>query len=378
MKNIIATINVAFVLLPMTFSSAVGAASVSAKEVAGGRLSWFKSVAINPTGAPRTLSEARSPSENEKDIITGAQRLLEKDGLLGLLLLENGRIVFEGYREPAQASTPLLGYSMSKSVTSLVVGQAVCDGLLRLENQAQSYIPEFEGMVYGTATLLQLLTMSSGAPRAGPSGWQRSQSGQDILRGRITMFDGIREFGGPQTGTFSPMKPGDEFAYKNNDTNALSVILNSVLKESFSKYFESTIWRAVGAESKAYWNVDKDGLFGGWAGFHATLRDWGRIGLYVSDKYRSNEDDCFSKYVKSATTPRVKNVLKLGGVSFASYGYQFWTENRHTSPKSFWMIGYAGQRMGINPDRGRIMVVVSHKTDPQEESYRLFSAWEKQ
>jgi CubicO group peptidase (beta-lactamase class C family) len=364
--------------LVVAYTAAAEAASVAPREVTGGRLAKFKSVAINPSGKTRTLVVSQTVSPAEAEIVAESGRILNQHAALAILLLDGNRIVFEAYKKPANGTTSLLGYSMSKSVTSLVVGRALCDGAIRsLDHPSKSYVPALNGTVYADATVRHLLMMASGAPRSDAAGWQRNQMGQDILHGRISMLEAVREFGEAQKGFFSPVKPGDEFAYKNNDTNALTLVVEAALKKPFTRYFEETIWHDVGAESQAHWNLDKEGHFAGWVGLHATLRDWGRLAIYILEQSRITSQSCFSSYLKDATSSKIRNTLKLTGQSFGAYGYQFWTDNRYNSGKSFWMMGFAGQRVGINPDTGRVLVLFAHRSDFSIEVYRLFDSWQR-
>ena len=88
-------------------------------------------------------------------------------GALTLLLLDRGKILFEGYKSPATDQTAQHSQSMSKSLTAYMVGILLCDGRIRsLGDRAEAYVPQLKGTVYGDATIKQLLMMSSGAAPA--------------------------------------------------------------------------------------------------------------------------------------------------------------------------------------------------------------------
>ena len=79
---------------------------------------------------------------------------------LALVVIHNGRIVREFYGPETDASTTLISWSMAKSITQALVGMAVGDGLLSIEDD--HLFPEWEHDERAHITLGHLLNMSSG------------------------------------------------------------------------------------------------------------------------------------------------------------------------------------------------------------------------
>ena len=130
-------------------------------------LSKFKNVyPIQPSGLPRPLPLATSSSFKQRLLIQNANRIFDSNPTLAILLVEKGEIIFERYHPQVGPKTPLLGYSMSKSLAALNMGRIHCSGLLPdLDRKAKSYDDRLEGTQYGEATVRQLLMMASGATR---------------------------------------------------------------------------------------------------------------------------------------------------------------------------------------------------------------------
>jgi hypothetical protein len=84
---------------------------------------------------------------------------------LALVVVHNGRVVREMYGPETDAATTLISWSMAKSITQALVGMAVGDGLLSIEDD--HLFPEWENDDRATITLGNLLNMVSGA-----SAWQ--------------------------------------------------------------------------------------------------------------------------------------------------------------------------------------------------------------
>jgi len=75
------------------------------------------------------------------------------------------------------------------------------------------------------------------------------------------------------------------------------------------------------------------------------------------------------------TKPQIVNNSKVAS-NFKSYGYQTWVrslENR----SSYWWVGYGGQRIGIEPETERVIVVSSWREDYMDQIYDLFGAWQR-
>src|SRR5882672_4373641 len=115
------------------------------------------------TPAPAPASDAAWPEGNTVATTAALDRLLADDslagpGMRGIVVVRDGRIVAERYAPGFSAATPLLGWSMTKSVVAGLVGLLLKDGALTLEQSA--------GWPAGDARahirIADLLAMSSG------------------------------------------------------------------------------------------------------------------------------------------------------------------------------------------------------------------------
>lgn len=78
------------------------------------------------------------------------------------------------------------------------------------------------------------------------------------------------------------------------------------------------------------------------------------------------------KYVQQAT----KFQMPARAPEFKNYGYQFFVNNTTTLMDDFWMVGYAGQRIGFNLSEDKIILNFSWIGNP-EKTYALFRQWTK-
>lgn len=352
-------------------------------------LAKFKNIyTIKKSNLPQVMPKRESLSWSDKAAVNKANSIFERNPAVAMLLIDNGEIIFERYNPKVNEKTPLLGYSMSKSLASINVGKALCSGLLySINTQAKSISPSLDGLSFGEASIKELLMMSSGSIRGtlkdggNPNNSRFGNPAFPNLYWDIS--NQLKTFGNydrKKDGEF--LKPGEEFNYKNLDTQALALFFKKDGAFSFQEFFEKNVWQSIGAENDGYWIHDKAGVVHTPSSFHATLKDWGRVALYLQNLLMANEkNDCFTNYVKEATSQKIKNRgNEVGeeywsGRSFSGYGYQFWTNPIGDSPATFYMLGYRGQRIAVNPNKKHIMVVISSEENYMGELYDFFAKW---
>jgi CubicO group peptidase (beta-lactamase class C family) len=350
-------------------------------------LSKFRTIReIEPSASPTPLRYRTDLGFSERHKIGKANAIFSANPTLAMILIDKGEIILERYHPEITEKTPLLGYSMSKSLTSMTVGKAHCAGDLRdLDVQAKAVNPSLGETAYGEATVRQLLMMASGAIRgSAPSGGSPYRAGLGNPADRPVYWSSLnqlRKFGANQPKQDGALvQAGEEFSYKNLDTQALAFLFPTTGEKSFTSVFESAIWQASGAEDKGYWIHDSAGTIYTMASFHATARDWARLAMALLDSVASPKGDCYGDYIKEATTTRIRNNSRAMGEdywigrAFAGYGYQFWTLN-DADPDAIYLNGALGQRIAISPKKQRIMVVFSHAESYMGELYRFFAEW---
>jgi CubicO group peptidase (beta-lactamase class C family) len=342
-----------------------------------------------PHASPLPLSKAADTKSN-RDAAKAAERYMNKaDYATGLIMIDHGKIVYETYKGMGNRTSEFYSMSIAKSLTSLAVGKALCNGVLKsLEMRASKIVPETKINSLGQSTVRQLLMMSSGV-------WLTSRSGQPkftgglgrrpkdgkiyggptwpMRLGQMTVEDYLWGFGWERAENKNHAEPGQVFVYKAADTMTLGKILERATGMSLATYFDKHVWQFVRAKKAAHWEADKDGsTIASW-GFQATLRDWGRIAIWILEQVK--KPGCFGDYLRQATTTQIKNP-RLGsgaGRSFDGYGYQWWTDNQYAP--GFWGKGYAGQDLAINPKTNKILLKFSYRST--SGIYKVFRNWNR-
>ena len=306
-----------------------------------------------------------SMSWSDKRIAKEAEYLIDNNKTTAILLIERGKIVFEKYKEPATQHSPLFSQSMSKSLTAYTIGNMLCDGKLQsLNDPAKKYVPDLAGTAPGDAPLKHVLSMSSGIADARFVGSRDYNEWNNIRQGKISTKELVLQYGAKDT------VPGKEVRYNSVDTFALAHVADATggLFENFEKH----IWQAAGAESTGYWLYDKDGVAMSQSGLSASGRDWARLAMFTIRQTKAS--GCIGDFMKAATTAQVPNLSKRIGQAFPSYGYQTWIGN-FRGRASYWWAGYGGQRVGIDPESERIIVLTSWREDYMGDVYKLWANW---
>ena len=294
----------------------------------------YRRVEIPSAERPSALPSGTLPEALARD----AEVLLRRPGTVALLLIDSGRIVFEGYDKGAAATDRLLSFSMAKTMTALAVGEAACAGrIANLDDRADAHARELAGTAFGEASVRDLLRMASGAGAGAGNlhGQPRPGATSDLILGRVSMARQLREHGRRARTLFGEVRPGTRFAYNNLDTDALSLVVEAASGEPFAQWFGRTVMAPAGPEASSFWLLDADGRAAAHVGFMATLRDWGRLALRVlALRGASTGDACMQAFVSDATRRQIPTGASGG---FEGYGYQVWTDGRILPPESFWM-----------------------------------------
>jgi CubicO group peptidase (beta-lactamase class C family) len=314
----------------------------------------------------RALPPAAQPPEityRYKNLSYTLAEYLDRQRATGLLVLKNGEIVAEHYRYGRKDDARFLSFSMAKSVTSLLIGQALERGFIgSLDDSADKYVTSLTGSPYGGTTVRQLLRMSSGLTFT-----ERYDGTDDLSRlarasagapGAGTPVDVLRAI----TERHDPA--GQTFVYASAETDVLGRVLTAATGKTMTEITREWLWQPMGAEHDAFWRVGIDGQEQANGAFNASLRDWGRLGLLLANDGRADgpagEQQVIARdYLLDATDPsRQPAAFKpRKATPYFGYGYQFWL--MPLKERTFAMQGIHGQTVYVQPSSGLVLVLLS-------------------
>jgi len=210
----------------------------------------------------------------------------------GLLVIKDGRIVFEKYYGHLTESRPHLMNSVSKSVLGLLAGRLAADGVIDLEKPVSHYVPALAQSGWGPDSLRTLLDMRDGADYTEDyPDFTTTFRIQDCAIGWTDADYCPKDL--PRGGyNFLPTIGRDEanlgkFHYKSGSTSVIGWVMEEATGRPLAELISAYIWKPMGAEFDANITVDASGFALGDHGMSSTLRDLGRFGLLVLNKGRA-------------------------------------------------------------------------------------------
>jgi CubicO group peptidase (beta-lactamase class C family) len=337
---------------------------------------------VHAADTPFRFARAERPLEVEYDF-DGERRtlesFLERVAATGLLVVADDTIVTERYFLGADERTTFTSWSMAKSFVSTLVGMTLGDGLIEsLDDPISRYAPELERSAYAGVPIRHVLQMSSGVDF--DERYARRTSDINLFFAKIFALgrradDVVFDYGrdGPS---------GEVFHYVSLDTHALGLMLRRIHGKPLAALLEERIWRPLGMEGDARWNVDDDGPDGAEIGFcclNARLRDYAKLGrLYLRKGDWGGERLLPAGWTAEATRPSAPH-LEPGaspyGYGRRGYQYQWWSPERPEG--EYFAAGVWGQYVYVSePDR---LIVVRTSVDPEfrahmEETVVVFRA----
>jgi CubicO group peptidase (beta-lactamase class C family) len=209
-----------------------------------------------------------------------AQRIvLQTTATDAIVVLIDGKIVFESYEHGNDEHTPHILMSATKSVVGLILGVLAGKGAIDLEAPVTRYVPEVSQTPYRSATIRHLMDMRSGV--------ELSESEERACR-IAAGWDPIPEGEPPQSlhnwleHLAAPVVPaGGPFRYISANTDLLGWAVERATGASFASLVSDLLWKPMGAEHDAYLTLDREGSPRCTGGLCATVRDFARIGQLV-------------------------------------------------------------------------------------------------
>ena len=242
----------------------------------------------------------------------------------GLIILHDGKMLFEKYWNGNTKDSKHIAFSVSKSYLSALFGIAIEEGLIKsIDDSVSIYLDDFEGTGYEDVKIKNLLQMSSGIE----FNEDYADPNSDINRFARATAKGssFRDFAktlknGKKQGTYNH--------YVSLDTQVLGMILESVTDMPLREYLYKRIWSKIGTESDAYYIADKTGTDMALGGLNATLRDFSKFGqLYLNEGSWDGEQIVPKSWVVKSHTPDAPHLMPNAGDLSSSewgYGYQWW------------------------------------------------------
>lgn len=303
----------------------------------------FPARPLERSSAPFTFHATDSGKHPKEVSGIPFEAFLEDNKTVAFMIIQNDTIQYEQYFKSYDASSIVPSFSMAKSVTSLLIGCAIDDGLIGSVNEpVTQYIPELKEQDFDGVSIEHLLQMTAGLDfnesYFNPFGDAASFYYGTKLRKQITRMKLQRS-------------PGEQFEYVSGSTQLLGLVLERALKDrSITDYCQEKLWTPLEMEYDASWSLDrkKDGLEKTFCCLNARARDYAKIGRLMLQKGAWNGQQLVSKgWIERS----LKMDTSEGSVSY--YQYQWWLPN---PGEDFMAQGILGQYIYVHPKKNLIIV----------------------
>lgn len=275
-----------------------------------------------------------------------------------LLIIKDGKIVYERYLDRADGKTHFNSYSMAKSFNSILVGLAMADGHIRsVLDPIEKYVPELKSSGYGGTTIKDLLEMRSGVE------WDDNffAEGSTSRKAHVAAWvEGSARYTDFAASAKRAHPPGTVFDYDTMDAAVVGLVVERAVKMPISRYLSDRLWKPAGMEAYAFYVIDgPPGIgreFSG-GGFNAVLRDYGRVGLMMLNGGRANGHQILPvSYVVESTTASTTSDAETK-VSHLGYAYFWWPV---LNSRAYVALGGEDQFIYVDPASKTVVVKMSH------------------
>ncbi|MDR7208530.1 serine hydrolase [Flavobacterium piscis] len=268
-----------------------------------------------------------------------------------VIVLYKNKLIAEKYDSGFTKDSKILGWSMTKSITSSAFGVLAKQGKIDIYKPAP--IAEWQKDERKNITINDLLHMNSGLE------WEENYN---TICDATKMLFLAEDMGKVQLDKPAQFKPNMNWNYSSGTTNLLSRILRNQFKthQEYLDFWYSAVIDKIGMNSMIV-EQDMTGTFVGSSYGWATPRDWSKFGLLYLNKGNWNGEQILDEsWVKYTTTPT--------NTSEGKYGAQFWLNAGGKFPDvprdMFYCSGYQGQMVAIIPSLNMVIVRMGLKEDP--------------
>lgn len=265
---------------------------------------------------------------------------------IGLLVVQDGKVLYERYAPGNNRNSRWISFSVTKSLTSMLIGAAIKDGYINsVDDKVVDYLPRLRGSAYEEASIADVLHMASGVA------WDETYADRNSDVAKAGGFNGI-DLMNYLADLPNEAQPGTKFNYNSAETNLVGEILRSAIGNNAATYLTHKIWQPFGMESDANWALGGPGAgeLGGCC-ISATLRDYARVGLFaladgqLADGTRVLPEGWMAQSIAPSQ-------------GYAGYGYLWWL----WGDGAYSARGIFGQQILVDPKND--LVIALHSNAP--------------
>lgn len=278
-------------------------------------------------------------------------------GMRALVVVRDGRIVAERYAPGFGPKTPLIGWSMTKTVNAALAGRAMAQGYMPADRD--HLFSAWAGDDRARIRLSHLLSMTSGLR------FTEDYGGVDDVTRMLYLENDMAAFAATAP---ADAAPGSVFRYSSGTSVLVSRLWMDAVGPDALRYPAAALFGPLGMAS-ATLEPDASGTFVGGSYLYATARDWARFSQFLLDDGVWNGERLLSETFMAA----IRTPTAVSGLRYTEA--QAW----HAAPREtgrqtvlpddiVWLLGHDGQAIAIIPSAR--LVVLRMGLTPGRLGYR--------
>lgn len=293
-------------------------------------------VRFTPTGADAAITFADSLVEAYTD---------------GILVLHKGTVVFERWFGVTGPETRHIAFSVTKSFIGTLVQMLVGEGRIDLDARVSSVVPELAASGFGSATIGQVLNMTTaldfsedyGDPNSGIGAYSAALG----LTPRPAGYTGPHNLWDYLTTVQGEGAHGHGFVYRTPNTDVLAWIVTRATGKPLHELLTERLWQPLGMLGDADLMVDETGSPFAGGGLNLRLEDLARFGEALRTGGAGVIPEADVARIRAGGDPARFAVDGYPQLAGWSYGSQWW--HSHNANGCFSGRGIHGQVLWIDP-----------------------------
>lgn len=337
-----------------------------------------------PTANINSAKSSQSFSDGDPSVLdskqfacVGEQKLetiLSESYTDSLVVLQQGKRVWQWQAKHSNIAQPHIVFSVSKSITAMLVGILVDQGILDTAKPILHYLPGVKGSAYADCSLQQLLDMQVAL------GFEESylEPTGDYRRYRdATSWNPVDQNNpGPDLETFlyslkkSDANHGEVFVYNSPNSDLLGLLIERTVGVAFADLLSDLIWQPMRAETDGYTTVDRMMLGRGAGGICVTVDDLARFGQLILDRGAVAGKQIISEsWIDDTSTQGSRSAWQKGDFvdllpngGYRNQWYQVGDEDN-----SIMALGIHGQWLFVNPTAEVVIAKMASQPEPVDD-----------
>lgn len=281
-----------------------------------------------------------------RNVIENVHASLDSYPINAEVIIRNGVMVDEYYKDGYDENSVFTLQSTSKSVTSAILGIAIDKGYIEgVDVPISTYFPQIleSGSEYkNQITIWHLLTHTTGLEASDTANWNEWLASDNWVDYVLN--------------SSAVTRPGTVFNYFTGNTHLLSAIIQEATGQTAYEFGKEYLFDKLDMDSVEC-TTDSQGISDGGNGFAMNIYDMAKFGqLYLNNGVWEGEQIISSEWIEQSTTLQFDR-----SSGSADYGYQWWvrTFGEQNYP-AYFAQGHFGQYIFVVPDLELVVAFTSH------------------